>query len=142
LYFNDPNAVFFGLPPEARMVQGTTPYLQSLATCLASFDQVQVSMDGNLNIDASGSLAVATLTGTNIVRSSGRTNTSPWRWTLALQEVSPGQWKIIHDHVSFNSVTMPSIPTLSNWGLLILAVLLIAIALFWIRRRSSRPIPA
>lgn len=92
---------YFGIQP-APVVKGGRQYVTALNQCLATFESVRVDPNDDMQIRRSGSLAIANLTGTNTVGyADGTTDTSPWRWSVALERQDDGRWLITHDHLSF-----------------------------------------
>ena len=100
-YMQDADRVFYGIP-QAAIVRGGKEYVSALQACLALFRTVQVSPNDDLRVRTAGSIAVATLTGTNnVVELNGTPSTSRWRWTIQLERTAAGGWMIAHEHLSF-----------------------------------------
>ncbi|HXO42861.1 MAG TPA: DUF6073 family protein [Thermoanaerobaculia bacterium] len=98
-YSKSTSAIFFGVTPEVA-THGGEAYVKALSAMFANIRSIKPVPDDDIQVKVSGNLAVASLTGTNVVvDNQGRRGSSPWRWTVQLEKADGG-WMITHDHLS------------------------------------------
>lgn len=108
-YSKNPKNVFFNTALKEQSAEGAEYYIRQLSRMFENIAEIRAIAE-QMEIRASGELAVATVTGRNdVVDREGNRGSSQWRWTVQLEK-EEGNWVITHDHLSF----VPSVTQLSN----------------------------
>ncbi|WP_425100869.1 YybH family protein [Tropicibacter sp. S64] len=100
VYGENEGAMFYGASV-ARKIRGTKDFVLAQNQCRETLLTVDIQ-PRDMQVQYLGDVAIATLTGTNeMVTRDNMKDGSTWRWSLVMHDAGGGDWRVTHEHYSF-----------------------------------------
>ncbi|MFW2541028.1 YybH family protein [Primorskyibacter sp. 2E107] len=103
IYRNDDRAMFYGASL-AQKARGSENFVKAQNQCIETLARLDIQ-PSDMQVQYLGDVAVATLTGINkAVTVTDEKIGSTWRWSLVMHDAGGGDWRISHEHYSFEAL--------------------------------------